>query len=245
MNTNRQWSTHAFGWLLLLTSMEAHAQSLFQVPVKSVEMATVQHVIHQRVCGSAVSIAQTPKSAPETVAGAIIGGAVGSALAHGPGQAAATVLGAVAGAALVQQAQPTRVTPTPLEQCVVQSATQTVPIFKVRFDWDSKDYEVMLAQQPGQTITVQVQGTHADGNLVVAVLPPPPIATIAPQYTAPPVITTVQTPAISYATAYAYDYLAPAVTFAPVYGYPYTYNYYPRAYVGGWYGHRGYGRRWR
>jgi DNA polymerase III epsilon subunit-like protein len=22
-------------------------------------------------------------------------------------------------------------------------------------------------------------------------------------------------------------------------------NYYPRVYMGGWYGHRGYGRRWR
>jgi hypothetical protein len=175
----------------------------------------------------------------------VIGGAIGGALAHGPGQAAATVLGAVAGASLIQQAQPTRVIATPLEQCVVQATTQSVPMFKVRFDWESKDYEVMLAQQPDQTIAVQVQGTHADSNLVVAVLQPQPITTNAPQYTDPPVITTVQAPSISYVTAYPYGYLAPAVTLAPGYGYPYAYNYYPRVYMGGWYGHRGYGRRWR
>ena len=168
MPMNRPRCIHALGSLLLFTSIEAHAQSLYQVPVKSVETVTVQQVINQRVCNAAVSVAQTPPSAPETVAGAIIGGAVGSALAHGPGQAAATVLGAVAGASIVQQAQPTRVITTPLEQCVVQATTQTVPMFKVRFDWESKDYEVMLGQQPGRTITVQVQGSHADGNLVVA-----------------------------------------------------------------------------
>jgi uncharacterized protein YcfJ len=133
---------------------------------------TVQQVIHQRVCNAAVSLAHTPPSASETVAGAVIGGAIGGALAHGPGQAAATVLGAVAGASLIQQAQPTRVIATPLEQCVVQATTQSVPMFKVRFDWESKDYEVMLAQQPDQTIAVQVQGTHSDSNLVVAVLQP-------------------------------------------------------------------------
>ncbi len=87
---------------------------------------------------------------------------------------------------------------------------------------------------------MQVQGTHADGNLVVAVLLPQPITTIPPQYTDPSVITTVQVPSISYVTAYPYGYLAPAVTLAPGYGYPYAYNYYPRVYMGGWYGHRGY-----
>ena len=245
MPMNRPRCIHALGSLLLFTSIEAHAQSLYQVPVKSVETVAVQQVIHQRVCGATVSVTQTPPSAPETLAGAVVGGAIGSGLAHGPGQAVATVLGAVAGASLIQQAQPTRVIATPLEQCVVQATTQSVPMFKVRFDWESKDYEVMLAQQPGQTIAVQVQGTHADGNLVVAVLPPQPITTIAPQYTAPPVITTVQAPAIGYATAYPYGYLAPAVTLAPVYGYPYAYNYYPRVYMGGWYGHQVYGRRWR
>jgi len=245
MPTNRPWCIHALGSLLLFASIEAQAQSLYQVPVKSVEAVTVQQVIHQRVCNAAVSLAHTPPSASETVAGAVIGGAIGGALAHGPGQAAATVLGAVAGASLIQQAQPTRVIATPLEQCVVQATTQSVPMFKVRFDWESKDYEVMLAQQPDQTIPVQVQGTHSDSNLVVAVLQPQPITTNAPQYTDPPVITTVQAPSISYVTAYPYGYLAPAVTLAPGYGYPYAYNYYPRVYMGGWYGHRGYGRRWR
>jgi hypothetical protein len=73
---------------------------------------------------------------------------------------------------------------------------------------------------------------------------PQPITTIAPQYTDPPVISTVQVPSISYVTAYLYGYLAPAVTWTWL-RLPYAYNYYPRVYMGGWYGHRGYGRRWR
>ena len=100
MPMNRPRCIHALGSLLLFASIEAQAQSLYQVPVKSVETVTVQQVIHQRVCNAAVSVAHTPPSASETVAGAVIGGAIGGALAHGPGQAAATVLGAVAGATL-------------------------------------------------------------------------------------------------------------------------------------------------
>jgi len=73
MPTNRPWCIHALGSLLLFASIEAQAQSLYQVPVKSVEAVTVQQVIHQRVCNAAVSLAHTPPSASETVAGAVIG----------------------------------------------------------------------------------------------------------------------------------------------------------------------------
>jgi len=229
----------------LLATGEAAAQSLHQVPVKTVEPVTVQQATNQTICSPAHAVAQVPPGASETAVGAVIGGAIGNALVSGPGQVAATVLGALAGGSLAQQAQAPRIVTTPLENCVVQPITQNITMFRVRFEWESKDYEVFLSQQPAQTIAVQVHDAGAGGAPTLAVLAPHPATMSPPQPTAPQVMPMVQAPVVSYVAPYPYGYVAPRVIVVPTFGFSYGYGYYPRAYLGGWHGYYGYGRRWR
>ncbi|NBT66078.1 MAG: glycine zipper 2TM domain-containing protein [Betaproteobacteria bacterium] len=140
------------------------AQTLHEAAVKGVEPTVIQQIVQQRVCTQSHALQASSPSAAGSLAGAVVGGAIGNAVSHGTGQAAATVLGAIAGAAVAQQSESKQVVAIPVENCVLQPVQVSIQAFKVRFEWQGKDYEAILAHQPGQSITLQVSDVGANGS---------------------------------------------------------------------------------
>lgn len=221
------------------------AQTLHEAAVKGVEPTVIQQIVQQRVCTQSHALQASSPSAAGSLAGAVVGGAIGNAVSHGTGQAAATVLGAIAGAAVAQQSESKQVVAIPVENCVLQPVQASIQAFKVRFEWQGRDYEAILAHQPGQSITLQVSDVGANGSPTLTVLAPapsvgtPPASTTVSQQT----LASVQVPSNGYTFAYPYGYPA-VVSYAPAYVYPYAPAFYPRVYFG-WHGYYGGGRRWR
>lgn len=148
-----------------------------ELPVTSVEQAVVQHTVMQQVCESAGVARSTPSSGAASIAGALIGGAFGNAVAQGPAQAAATVIGALAGAAVAQQSEANQAAATAVTRCVLQPSVVNLQAYRVRFAYAGQTFEAFLAEAPGPTLPVQISARASDGAVTLAVLAAPAILT--------------------------------------------------------------------
>jgi uncharacterized protein YcfJ len=177
-----------------------------------------------QVCANTPITVQPPHSGAGALMGAIAGGAVGSQIGGGQGQALATMAGVIGGAILGDNIEK----PAPAQTinqttCTLQSAYENRLVgYQVVYEYAGKQYTVQLPQDPGPTIALQVSPV----GLATA-----PAAPAAPPV-APPGIAQPQV-----------VYTQPAV----VYGAPYYYNPYPfsTSINLGWGYRGGHGRHWR
>lgn len=136
-----------------------------------------QMAVPRQVCTTEQVAVQAPKSGAGAVMGAIAGGAIGNSVGSGPGQAAATMIGLVGGAALGDKIEGS---PAPQLQNVQRCGVQTVyenrgTVYHVVYEYAGKQYTAQLPYDPGRTIAVQI--TPAGANPTMA----PASSAIAPQ----------------------------------------------------------------
>ena len=154
----------------------------------------------QQVCTS--TPVALPASGAGALLGAVAGGVVGNAIGAGSGNAAATALGVLGGAALGDRVEAGN-SAAYVQDCATQLVTRGVGAYNVVYEYAGKQYSVMLPSNPGPTLAVQI------APAVLSAPPPPmtaqPMLGVAPAvYMAPP----------AYPPSYVYPY--------PV-AYPYRY----------------------
>jgi len=90
--------------------------------------------------------------------GAIAGGAVGSQIGGGQGQALATMAGIIGGSILGDKIEKPAPTQTVNQTtCTLQSAYESRLVgYQVVYEYAGKQYTVQLPQDPGPTIALQV-----------------------------------------------------------------------------------------
>jgi uncharacterized protein YcfJ len=168
---NRNALAAAMGLLLLgIGVAEAHGNQYSRVRVRSIEPAyetvivqspvTVcsRDYVERRVTGASV--------AGQTLAGAVIGAAIGRQFGDGSGRDALTVIGAAAGSAVANRravergltAGRTRVVREPVETCTTEyrrHAERQLTGYWVEYRHRGRDYRFLSHERPGSFIVVQ------------------------------------------------------------------------------------------
>lgn len=174
-----------------------------------------------QACASAPVTVQPPNTGVGALMGAIAGGAVGSQIGGGQGQALATMAGVIGGAILGDNIEKPAPTQTINQTtCTLQSAYENRLVgYQVVYEYAGKQYTVQLPQDPGPTIALQVSPVGLAAAPVAPPMAPPGVVQPQVVYTQPPV----------------------------VYGAPYYYNPYPfsTSINLGWGYRGGHGRHWR
>jgi len=188
--------------------------------------------VPQRVCSDQEVVYQQQPSGAGAVIGAIAGAALGSTVGGGFGKAAATGIGLVAGSAIGNQVEANGLPPTTstVQHCrTVTRYENRVVGYDVVYDYQGMRRSVRLAQDPGQSVALEVNVAPAGA------MPPQAMAAAAPP--PPPTVIYEDAPRVVYAPQ-------PRVYAAPVYVNPWPY-YPPAVYIGGGWGWgRGYYGGW-
>jgi uncharacterized protein YcfJ len=139
--------------LLALTASAADilARVITSTPV-------VQQVaVPRRVCSSQQVTTEAPKSGGGALLGAVAGGAVGNAIGNGNGRALATVIGIVGGAIVGDRVEGSSNQAQNVQQCSTQTFYENRPShFNVVYEYQGTQYNVQMAQDPGQYVRLQV-----------------------------------------------------------------------------------------
>ncbi|APW36786.1 hypothetical protein RD110_05925 [Rhodoferax koreense] len=195
--------------IILLSALTLSTGLTFAQEVGRVLSSTpvVQQVsVPRQVCSTQQVAVEPQKSGAGALLGMIAGGVLGNTIGHGGGRAAATALGVVGGAMVGDRVEGSG---APYYQNVQNCGTQnfyenrTVG-YNVVYEYNGRQYNVQLAQDPGPTIPLQV--TPAANSA-----PPPvqaPVQTISSQPYAPQPVY-VQQPTWYQATPYVRPYVAP------------------------------------
>jgi len=190
--------------------------------------------VPQRVCSDQEVVYQQQPSGAGAVIGAIAGAALGSTVGGGFGKAAATGLGLVAGSAIGNQVEANGLPPTTstVQHCrTVTRYENRIVGYDVVYDYQGVRRSVRLAQDPGQSVALEVNVAPAGA------LPPQAVAAAAPQPA--PAVVVEDAPQVVYVPQQR-------VYASPVYVNPWPY-YPPALYIGGawgWGGGRGYYGGW-
>ena len=192
--------------LILLSALTLSTGLTFAQEVGRVLSSTpvVQQVsVPRQVCSNQQVAVEPQRSGAGALLGAIAGGVMGNAIGSGGGRAAATALGLFGGAVVGDRVEGGG---QPYYQNVQHCSTQNyyenrTVAYNVVYEYNGRQYNVQLAQDPGPTIPLQVTPV---GNSA----PPPvqaPVQTISSQpYEQQPVY--VQQPTWYQATPYARPY---------------------------------------
>lgn len=174
------------------------------VSVTPVQAATP---VFQRLCNDEPVVVQAPNNGAGAVLGAIAGAVIGYQFGGGAGQAVATGLGMVAGAAVGDQVQANNNPPVQAtaQRCrnVTQYDNRTVG-YDVVYDYQGVRRSTRLAQDPGNRIALDISVAPA-GSLAPAVPLRSGAAYLAPSATVPQ----VASPVLGDGTVF-YDEVAPA-----------------------------------
>ncbi|MDD0811394.1 hypothetical protein PSQ20_13645 [Curvibacter sp. RS43] len=216
--------------------------------------------VQQQSCGTAPMVVQAPKSGAGALMGAVAGGAIGNALGGGAGRAVATAAGLMGGAILgdhIEGAGATQVAQVP--QCSTQTVYENRQVgYNVVYEYGGRQYTAMMANDPGQTVQLQVNPVVQGASNPSAAYSPPAYAQptyTQPVYTDPNAVVTQTVYPTTY-TTYApvvysqpyyvaptyYPAVTPAVTLGLGLGLGYWAGSWRGAYHGGYHGG---GRRWR
>lgn len=96
--------------------------------------------------------------------GAVAGGLLGHTVGGGNGKSAATAVGAVAGA-LVGNNIANRNTASKAQDCKSVNETQTRLVgYRVRYEWNGREFESVVRGYPGNTLPVQVSAIPVDAQ---------------------------------------------------------------------------------
>ena len=185
--------------LLLATASLAQAQEVGQVISRE---AVYQQIAVPRQTSSQMPVAvQNPTSGGGALMGAIAGGAVGSQIGGGSGQALATMIGVVGGSIMGDRIE----NPGPQVQnqttCTTQNVMENRLVgYNVVYEYAGKQHSVQLPQDPGPTIQLQVTPVA-----VAQAVAPAPVVISPPQ-------TVVTQPSVVYVPAPVYRSYPPIYT---------------------------------
>ncbi len=214
--------------LLMTATYAAHAQEVGQVISRT---AVYQQVLVPRqTCSQTPVAVSNPSSGAGAVMGAIAGGVVGNQIGGGSGRALATIAGVMGGAMMGDRVE------NPGSQIQNQTACTTQNIYENRltgynvvYEYAGKQYNVVLPQDPGPTLQLQVTPlmTPRSEGPSNAELNPTALATVPMvTHTTP---TVIQESRVVYVPTPVYRSYAPVYThvdlnwgWRPVYGHGYS-----------------------
>ena len=185
--------------LLLAIAGLVQAQEVGQVISRT---AVYQQVaVPRQTCSQTPVAVQNPSSGASALMGAIAGGAVGSQIGGGTGQALATMVGIVGGSIMGDRIENPGTQVQNQTTCTTQNFMENRLVgYTVVYEYASKQYTVQLPQDPGPTIQLQVT----------------PVGTAQAAAPAPVVITTPQTvvtqPSVVYLPTPVYRSYPPIYT---------------------------------
>lgn len=143
-----------YPWLVVLALGAAAAASAQEVGRVISSTAIVQQVlVPQQVCQEVAG--DGGNAGAGAVMGAIAGGVIGNSVGQGSGRAAATMIGLLGGAVLGGQVAGRNAQPQ--MQCNTQERLESrVTGYNVVYEYAGRQYAVVMPQDPGPTIAVQV-----------------------------------------------------------------------------------------
>jgi len=212
------------------------AQAQEQGRVISSQAVIQQVAVPRQVCNNQQVAVQGQKSGAGGMMGAIAGGAIGNSVGAGSGRGLATVIGVIGGAMMgdrVEGAPPVQM--QTVQNCTTQNFYENrTSGFNVVYEYNGKQYNVQMPNDPGQFVQLQVTPVGATSQPLQGAnmgMPAPLIQQMMQQQVVPPVVhQVVAAPQVIYAQ--------PEV----VYARPYYPMIYPAVNIGfGWRG--GYGHR--
>ena len=163
--------------VLLLSTLAASSLLAFNASAQEIlarvlsSTPVVQQVaVPRQVCNNQQVVTPAPKSGGGALLGAVAGGAVGNAVGNGNGRALATVIGLVGGAIVGDRVEGGGGSQL---QNVQQCSTQTfyenrASHYNVVYEYQGTQYNVQMAQDPGQFVKLQVTPVGA--------IPPAPLS---------------------------------------------------------------------
>ena len=173
------------------------------------------------------TIVQTGGTVNKSGAGAVLGGVtgavLGNAVGQGQGRAAATMLGILGGAILGDKVEGGNVQAANAPQNVQRCTTQTflenrTTGYNVVYEYAGKQYSVVMPNDPGPTIQLQIAPIGTLQPLPAATAPAPaPVTTVVPApvvFAPAPQVIVMQQPVVVDAPVITYAY--PAVRSAVV-----------------------------
>lgn len=209
-----------------------------------------QVAVPRQVCSNQPVVVEQPKSGAGALLGAVAGGAAGNAIGNGGGRALATMIGLVGGAMVGDHIEGSNTQVQNMQQCSTQTYYENrASHYNVVYEYQGTQYNVQMANDPGQYVRLQVSPVGAINQAPQAGFPAQPQAYTQP---APAQPAYIQAPATYEQPTYVQPTYA-----QPVYVQPVVYPaYYPRPYYSPYYSpigvslnfgySRGYGRgHWR
>ena len=113
--------------------------------------------VSRQVCNNQPVAVQQPNSGGGAVIGGIAGGVLGNQVGHGTGRAAATLLGALGGAMVGNNIEGSGTQVRNVMQCGTQTTYENRTVaYNVAYEYGGRQYNVQMANDPGQTIALQV-----------------------------------------------------------------------------------------
>ncbi|PUE21653.1 hypothetical protein B9Z38_00150 [Limnohabitans sp. MMS-10A-160] len=185
--------------LLLATASLAQAQEIGQVISR--EAVYQQIAVPRQTCSQMPVAVQNPTSGGGALMGAIAGGAVGSQIGGGSGQALATMIGVVGGSIMGDRIENPGTQVQNQTTCTTQNIMETRLVgYNVVYEYAGKQHSVQLPQDPGPTIQLQVTPVA-----VAQAVSPAPVVISQPQ-------TVVTQPSVVYVPAPVYRSYPPIYT---------------------------------
>nr|WP_315170258.1 glycine zipper 2TM domain-containing protein [uncultured Limnohabitans sp.] len=185
--------------LLLATASLAQAQEVGQVISR--EAVYQQIAVPRQTCSQMPVAVQNPTSGGGALMGAIAGGAVGSQIGGGSGQALATMIGVVGGSIMGDRIENPGTQVQNQTTCTTQNVMENRLVgYNVVYEYAGKQHSVQLPQDPGPTIQLQVTPVA-----VAQAVSPAPVVISPPQ-------TVVTQPSVVYVPAPVYRSYPPIYT---------------------------------
>lgn len=154
-----------------------------------------QVAVPRQSCANEVITVATQKSGAGVALGAIAGGALGNAIGHGGGRAAATMLGIIGGAVVGDRVEGQDTQVQNVQRCSTQTVYENrLANYNVVYEYSGKQYLVQLPYDPGPTLRLQVTPVDAapqQSQAPLTYVQPPITQTVysQPVYTQPVVVT--------------------------------------------------------
>jgi len=185
--------------LLLATASLAQAQEIGQVISR--DAVYQQIAVPRQTCSQMPVAVQNPTSGGGALMGAIAGGAVGSQIGGGSGQALATMIGVVGGSIMGDRIENPGTQVQNQTTCTTQNVMENRLVgYNVVYEYAGKQHSVQLPQDPGPTIQLQVTPVA-----VAQAVAPAPVVISQPQ-------TVVTQPSVVYVPAPVYRSYPPIYT---------------------------------
>ena len=214
----------SYSQLLLLAGLSALSATAFAQDMGRVLSSTAiitQTQVPRQTCTTETVVqtgAVASKSGAGAVMGGVAGGVIGNAMGNGQGRAAATMLGILGGAILGNKVEGDNVQATNTPQTVQRCTTQTflesrTTGYNVVYEYAGKQYSVVMPNDPGPSIQLQIAPVGTLQPLPSAANPAPILSPIsATVLSAPVVMASAPPPVIVLQQPVVVD--APVITYA-------------------------------